>query len=90
MHTVRIMMVGIRLIETGEFRVDWTDKRDYLLGIKHGSVPKDEALAHAEEMRQRILKEIDDWQAARDEYRNSIYDYVNNTVIDISKKYLDL
>lgn len=38
MHLLRLMYQGVHFFETGEYKPDMTDKRDYLLSIRRGEV----------------------------------------------------
>jgi len=84
MHCVRILKTGVHLITTGEFKVDWSNEREYFLDIKHGRISKQKALQEAEACKSLILTIM---QHGKKENYNT-YNYVNEQVICMSKNWL--
>jgi len=81
-HTLRVLMVGEKLIDTGIFDSDMTEHRDYLLGIRYGTVPKEEALQKAIELKDKLTIEISSQDYARQT------DLAQDLVVEISKAIL--
>jgi hypothetical protein len=54
MHCIRILMTALELATTGKMRVDRTDDREFLLGIKGGMWTYDRAMEHVDGLIQKI------------------------------------
>jgi hypothetical protein len=84
LHAVRILMVGEHLINTGEFKVNWSDKRDYFLGIKHGLIKREEALNSALLIKSNLDKVVEKIDKSKS---LDLFEYIDDLVIKITKSF---
>ena len=59
MHTIRLLDTCLHFIDTGEFRIDYSDLRDKYLDIKHGRLSYDECMSLIAELDTQVNETVD-------------------------------
>lgn len=87
-HSWRILKCGLHYMETGEFKVDWSDQREKFFAIKHGKVSKSNFLSEASQMKKELELLSEEYKGLKDEARNEVSSMVQDWVINISYRFL--